>query len=275
MLFLAVAVACVAAPAAGPTAPTTPAATGPNGPSAALAPITVSAGGVSYPAFSITGSTAATVTAPLVFGGLGDFPTAAWRGKVVLLDRGVLTFGSKIKNVQSAGGVAVIIANIAAGPTITSGTMVPDTYSGPAVFVTYADGVALKTAAGTDVKVDVPKPPPPPPPAPILPDPTGHDGEFLSVEAGKYVFVKSPPLPVGVLVKTEAADGESVIFSVTASGTPPFTYVWYKNGQPIPGESNSTLVISAVKLTDAGTYVCQVSNPKGTALSNTHTIFVR
>jgi len=55
--------------------------------------------------------------------------------------------------------------------------------------------------------------------------------------------------------------GQSVTFTVTASGTSPLTYVWQKNDQDIPGAANqSSYVISSVALSDSGNYRCAVNN---------------
>lgn len=53
-------------------------------------------------------------------------------------------------------------------------------------------------------------------------------------------------------------------FRVSATGTPPLTYQWLKDGQPVPGATSSTLRISPVGTTDAGTYSCVVDNAAAT-----------
>lgn len=47
----------------------------------------------------------------LVFGGLGDTTNPAWNGKIVLVDRGSVSFLAKVQNVQNSGGLACLIAN--------------------------------------------------------------------------------------------------------------------------------------------------------------------
>lgn len=54
--------------------------------------------------------------------------------------------------------------------------------------------------------------------------------------------------------------GHGATFSVTAIGTAPLSYQWYKNGFAIPGATSSTYSISAAHLIDAGSYAVTVSN---------------
>lgn len=67
---------------------------------------------------------------------------------------------------------------------------------------------------------------------------------------------------------TPVPAGRKVIFASSAEGTLPFTYVWYKNNQPITGETGSSLTIESVKAEDAGTYKVRISNSVGFADSN-------
>ena len=65
-----------------------------------------------------------------------------------------------------------------------------------------------------------------------------------------------------------ATVGQAVTFSVTADGTAPFTYQWYKDGVSITGATSASYVISCAQLTDAGTYYVIVSNSAGSATSD-------
>ena len=64
-------------------------------------------------------------------------------------------------------------------------------------------------------------------------------------------------------VTADQAVNKSVIFSVTADGTAPFTYQWKKSGTAITGATAATYTISAVAAKDAGTYTVTVSNKAG------------
>jgi uncharacterized protein (TIGR02145 family) len=54
--------------------------------------------------------------------------------------------------------------------------------------------------------------------------------------------------------------GQNVAFSVTATGTVPLLYQWYKNGFAISGADSSRYSISDVQAADSGTYTVIVSN---------------
>lgn len=64
---------------------------------------------------------------------------------------------------------------------------------------------------------------------------------------------------------TKANVGGSAYFSVTASGTPAPTFMWRKDGVPIPGATQSSLSLSGV--TSSASYSVVVSNPAGSVLS--------
>jgi PKD repeat protein len=54
--------------------------------------------------------------------------------------------------------------------------------------------------------------------------------------------------------------GQSVTFNVTAAGTAPLSYQWYKDGTAISGATSSSYSISNVQTANAGTYTVTVSN---------------
>ncbi|MBT0651768.1 MBG domain-containing protein [Geomobilimonas luticola] len=62
--------------------------------------------------------------------------------------------------------------------------------------------------------------------------------------------------------------GESVTFSVTASGTAPLSYQWRKGGENISGATSSSYTISSVVVADTGSYDVVVSNSCGSLASN-------
>ncbi len=86
-----------------------------------------------------------------------------------------------------------------------------------------------------------------------------------------------PPPPTAPTITTHPASqsvalGGSVTFSITASGTAPFTYQWRKNEQPINAATNSTLTLANVQSTDAGSYDVVVTNSVGSVTSNAATL---
>jgi len=73
-------------------------------------------------------------------------------GLVVLIDRGLCTFKTKVRNAQTAGAVGVIIANNAASgvSAMADDSSITDPITIPVLMVTQADGAALKTQLQSD-----------------------------------------------------------------------------------------------------------------------------
>ncbi len=73
-------------------------------------------------------------------------------------------------------------------------------------------------------------------------------------------------------------EGAAVSFAVTATGTDPLAYQWFKDGVAITGNASAataTLTFGAVTPADAGTYTCRVSNALGDATSGAFNLTVR
>jgi hypothetical protein len=68
--------------------------------------------------------------------------------------------------------------------------------------------------------------------------------------------------------------GNTVVFSVTATGSWPLSYQWSFNGTNLAGATNTTLTLSNVQLTDSGDYVVQVTNLFGSTNSATAVLLV-
>ena len=58
-------------------------------------------------------------------------------------------------------------------------------------------------------------------------------------------------------------------FSVSASGSTPFTYQWWKGPSLLTGKTSSTLTLSGLASGDAGSYTCVVSNATGSTATST------
>lgn len=67
---------------------------------------------------------------------------------------------------------------------------------------------------------------------------------------------------------TSVTSGNSASFTVSVSGTPPFSYQWRKDGLAINGANSSTYTINTTSPTDSGSYSVLVSNSVGSTLSN-------
>ncbi len=55
--------------------------------------------------------------------------------------------------------------------------------------------------------------------------------------------------------------GRPTTFAAEVVGSPPLSYQWYKDGQPITGATNASYTINSVLASDAGSYQVRVSNP--------------
>ena len=108
---------------------------------------TLSSGSSSWTGGSIEGSASSSgTTGTLVNGGLCDSNgNGAWAGKVVLCQRGTVTFADKVGNVQSGGGTAAVIYNNVAGGF--SGTL-NGTSAIPAISLSDTDGTEALAQVG-------------------------------------------------------------------------------------------------------------------------------
>ncbi len=61
--------------------------------------------------------------------------------------------------------------------------------------------------------------------------------------------------------------GASATFTVIANGTAPLAYQWNKDGVALAGSTTATLNIAAAQSSDAGNYLCKVTNSAGNATS--------
>jgi len=68
--------------------------------------------------------------------------------------------------------------------------------------------------------------------------------------------------------------GQSATFSVTASGSNPFTYQWRKNGVNISGATGGSYMIANAVLSDTATYSVVVTNSTSSATSSGATLTV-
>lgn len=102
----------------------------------------VTVGSGSYIANQIEGAATAQASGGLVDGGLCTSTSSAWSGKVVLCERGSISFYDKTMNVQNSGGAAAIIYNNVAGNF--AGTLGTGSTSNiPAVTLSQEDGLFL------------------------------------------------------------------------------------------------------------------------------------
>lgn len=68
--------------------------------------------------------------------------------------------------------------------------------------------------------------------------------------------------------------GQRVQMKVTAEGTAPFTYAWYKGTTQITSATTDTLLFNSIQLSDAGSYKVTLTNFAGSGESQTVALVV-
>ncbi len=76
-----------------------------------------------------------------------------------------------------------------------------------------------------------------------------------------------PPYVSAGPTGTNALIGGSVTFRVAATGSTPLGYQWRRNGDALPGATNSSLTLGQLTPEDAGNYTVTVTNGAGAATS--------
>ena len=100
-------------------------------------------------------------------------------------------------------------------------------------------------------------------------DSWGTAGDFGFVAAWAPGAAQDvPPSITAEPADVTVQEGQPAAFSVSADGTAPLTYRWYRDGQLIPGAVSNAYTLAAALLSDDGSaYSCLVSNAAGTAAS--------
>ncbi len=69
--------------------------------------------------------------------------------------------------------------------------------------------------------------------------------------------------------------GDTLTLSIDAGGTPPLTYQWRKNGNPIAGAAASTLTLTKVTAADSASYDVIITNGKGSVTSQAAKVIIQ
>ena len=92
-------------------------------------------------------------------------------------------------------------------------------------------------------------------------------GTFVAVGRGAIFqsAVVEEALPFFITIPTNqfVQHGTTATLRSKAVGSEPLTYQWFKNGLPVLGGTNASLVISNAQTTDTGSYSIVVSSPYG------------
>ncbi|MFN8818369.1 MAG: immunoglobulin domain-containing protein [bacterium] len=98
-------------------------------------------------------------------------------------------------------------------------------------------------------------------------------GENPSAYFARYTLGGPPSLVVQPVNLTRCV-GTTATLSVTASGAPPLTFQWRRNGVNIPGATSATLAFGSVGPGNGGSYQCVITNGCGSATSTAATLTV-
>jgi hypothetical protein len=111
--------------------------------------------------------------------------------------------------------------------------------------------------------------------------PNNSDVEILAISLSNYTAaLPEAPAIVSEPESLTATNGQTAAFAVTATGSPPLIYQWQENGTnlsdggPIAGATSTSLMLSAVGATNAGSYDVIITNAYGSVTSSVVTLNV-
>ncbi len=100
-------------------------------------------------------------------------------------------------------------------------------------------------------------------------------GGFTATSAPVNITVNPVSPTITSQPQSKSVDaGDNVTFSVSVSGSAPFTYRWRRNGTNLPGAVSSSLALNNVQPNQAGGYSVVVTNAAGTVTSSTANLTV-
>jgi Immunoglobulin I-set domain/Proprotein convertase P-domain len=82
---------------------------------------------------------------------------------------------------------------------------------------------------------------------------------FCNTATASALLTVESSLTATPLTNLTACVGQNVTFTTTAAGGPPFTYLWRRDGSALTNQTNATLVLTNVQLTNAGIYSVEVT----------------
>jgi cyclophilin family peptidyl-prolyl cis-trans isomerase len=103
------------------------------------------------------------------------------------------------------------------------------------------------------------------------PQPVGGLGDAGAVE--EYI-TNAAPIFITSPSGTSVHVGESPVLQGEAVATSAIVYAWFKDGQRVPGGTNSILTLVDIQVTNAGNYVLVATNLFGAATSDVATVIV-
>ena len=90
-----------------------------------------------------------------------------------------------------------------------------------------------------------------------------NDWETLTSDTAQVNVLDPPTWPESYTNRTLSA-GQALTLTADNTGSGPFDYQWYHNGQPIEGVNSNQLVLASLTWQDEGEYAVKITNPVGT-----------
>lgn len=88
-----------------------------------------------------------------------------------------------------------------------------------------------------------------------------NDHGSLTSNAATLTVTTPVPATITTSPQSQMVDaGQSITFTVVAAGSPPLTWQWHRNGQPISGATDAELTLPNAQAADAGSYTVVVTN---------------
>jgi len=99
-------------------------------------------------------------------------------------------------------------------------------------------------------------------------------GGYSNASSWPIETVAGPPWIIAQPASQVVTNGQAVVLSVTAAGTPPLVYQWRKNGTNLFGMTGSSMTITNVGTANTGIYDVVVSNSMGMVASSSTSLFL-
>jgi len=106
------------------------------------------------------------------------------------------------------------------------------------------------------------------------PEASNLRANLLDYTARVSFCTNCPPVILTQPVNIVALAGSNATFNGSVSGTVPLSYQWRFNGVPLAGKTNSSLLVTNARSTNAGAYSFVVSNPFGAETSTVATLAI-
>ncbi|MBL9187796.1 MAG: immunoglobulin domain-containing protein [Opitutaceae bacterium] len=99
----------------------------------------------------------------------------------------------------------------------------------------------------------------------------GGMGDYFGPETVTFIIAAGAVTAPAITIQpaTQAANlGATITLGVAATGAPPLSYQWRKDGVALPGATQNTLMLSNLQASGAGSYTVVVSNSAGSVTSD-------